>query len=128
MEHRQAKGSSQMSGKTQNFIPMLRRLDRGRAMLDLQKGISDIVAAIEQNRGAGAGEVTLKIKIKCEAEGSYTLEPTVTAKVPQPKRLKTTTFLDEESGDLLDRDPRQPDLPSVVQADFRNGVPSGADD
>lgn len=112
----------------QNFIPLLRRLDRGRAMLDLQEGITKIVDAIEQNRGDGTGEVNLKLKIKCEAEGTFTLEPTVTVKVPPPKRLKTTTFLDDTTGELIDRDPRQPDLPAVVEADFRNGVRTQQDD
>jgi hypothetical protein len=114
--------------QSQNIIPLLRRLDRGRVMLDLSQGLAKIVETIEANQGGAVGELTLKIKIKLEAEGTYVLEPDVTGKVPKPKRAKTTTFFNEETGGLDDRDPRQPDLPAVVDADFRNGVRRPGDD
>jgi hypothetical protein len=112
----------------QNIIPLLRRLDRGRVMLDLSNGLAEIVERIEANGGGAQGEITLKIKVKSEVEGTYLLEPDVTVKIPKPKRLKTTTFFNEETGGLDDRDPLQPDLPSVVAADFANGVRRPGDD
>lgn len=113
--------------QTQNFIPLLRRLDRGRVVLDLGEGLARIVEAIEAGAN-GTGEVNLKVKVKSEVEGTYILDPEVTVKIPKPKRLKSTTFFNEETGGLDDRDPRQPDLPSVVAADFQNGVRRPGDD
>lgn len=113
----------------QPVIQMIRDLDRGRVLADMQDGMSRIVDAIENARGAGSGEITLKIKVKSKSEGVYTLSPTVNVKIPEVQRAEMITFLDEQSGELIRRDPRQPDLPSVVDADFRNGVVrTGGDD
>ena len=103
-------------------IQMIRDLDRGRLLADMQEGMSRIVDAIETARGAGTGEIVLKIKVKSKSEGTYHLSPTLSVKVPEPQRAEMVTFLDEQSGELMRRDPRQPDLPSVVDADFRNDV------
>lgn len=109
-------------GAKQPIIPMIRDLDRGRVIPAMQEGVNRIVEAIENNRGAGNGEITLKIKIKSKSEGAYTITPTVTVKVPEATRADTIFFLDEESGELQRHDPRQPDLPAVVDADFRNNL------
>lgn len=103
------------------IIQLLRDADRGRLIGDMQDGMSRIVDAIENARGAGTGEITLKIKIKSKSEGAYTLTPSLSVKVPEAGRQDMITYLDESSGELMRRDPRQPDLPAVVEADFRNG-------
>jgi hypothetical protein len=107
---------------------MLRDADRGRLIADMQDGVSKIVDAIENARGSGTGELTLKIKIKSKSEGTYTIVPSLTVKVPEAPRAEMITFLDETSGELVRRDPRQPDLPAVVEADFRNGQGRASDD
>lgn len=110
------------------IIQMLRDADRGRLISDMQEGMTRIVDAIENARGAGTGELVLKIKVKSKSEGTYTLTPTLTVKAPEPPRQDMITFLDDQSGELIRRDPRQPDLPAVVEADFRNGARQQADD
>ena len=102
-----------------NAIQIIRDADRGQVLQDLQRGLDEIVQAIEADRGQGVGEITLKLKIKSKSEGAYTIIPSLTIKVPQPARLETLAFLDNE-GELQRYDPRQPVLPSVVEADFRN--------
>lgn len=109
-------------------IQMIRDLDRGRLLADMQDGMSRIVDAIEAARGAGTGEIVLKIKVRSKSEGTYHLVPTLKVTVPEPTRAEMVTFLDEQSGELMRRDPRQPDLPSVVEADFRNNVQRHADE
>lgn len=116
-----------MAQSRQPIIQMIRDADRGRVLADLQQGVDEIVTAIENARGAGAGEITLKLKIKSKSEGTYTITPQVSVKVPQPPRADMIAFLDESTGELVRRDPRQPDLPAVVDADFRNGVPRSED-
>lgn len=101
-------------------IQLIREADRGQLLDDLQRGVDDIVEAIEAAHGQGTGEVTIKLKIRSEAEGAYKISAALAVKVPQPKRLDTLMFLDADSGDLVRRDPRQPELPAVVDADFRN--------
>lgn len=109
-------------------IQLLRDADRGRLISDMQEGISSIVDAIEANRGSGTGKLTLTITIKSKSEGAYTLTPSLNVKVPEPARQDMITFLDEQSGELQRRDPRQPDLPMVVEADFRNRTGGAADE
>lgn len=104
----------------QNILTIVRELDRGRIIPEMNEGMTKIVDAIEAARGAGSGEITLKLKIKSKSEGVYTIIPTLTVKVPEQPRADMITFLDEQSGELMRRDPRQPDLPSVVAADELN--------
>lgn len=103
----------------QNIIPLIRDADRGKLIGDMQDGFDRIVEAIEAARGAGVGELTLKLKIKSKSEGTYTIVPTLSVKVPEAARAEMITFLDEASGELIRRDPRQPDLPGVTTLDQR---------
>lgn len=105
----------------QSIIPLIRDADRGRLVQEMQVGLDDIVAAIEAARGAGTGEITVKLKIKSTAEGVYAITPDLKVKLPVPKRSDMMTFLTNE-GELVRRDPRQPDIPGVVPADFRTGA------
>jgi hypothetical protein len=103
----------------QNIIPLIRDADRGRLVGDMQDAVDKIVKAIEDNRGAGTGKLTLTLTIKSKSEGTYTITPALTTKIPEAPRADMITFLDEPSGELIRRDPRQPDLPGVTTADFR---------
>jgi len=107
---------------SQNIIPLIRDADRGRLLPDMQEALNKIVEAIEANRGAGTGKLTLTLTIKSKSEGAYTIIPSLTAKVPEQSRTEMITFLDSETGELIRRDPRQPDLPGVTTADFRRGA------
>jgi len=108
-------------------MELIREADRGKLLGDLQQGLDDIVSAIEANRGAGTGEITLKIKIKSKAEGSYTITHDLGVKVPKPARADMLMFLGDD-GELQRADPRQPALPSVVDADEFNRRRTGRDD
>lgn len=107
---------------SQNIIPLIRDADRGHLVGDMQAALDKIVEAIEANRGAGTGKLTLTLTIKSKSEGTYTITPSLTTKVPEAARSDMITFLDEATGELIRRDPRQPDLPGVVAADFRSGA------
>lgn len=112
----------------QNIVTLIRDLDRGRIIPEMNEAMSQIVEAIEEARGAGTGEITLKLKVKSKSEGVYTIIPTLTVKKPERPRTEMLTFYDEQSGELIRRDPRQPDLPSVVLADELNNRRRGATD
>lgn len=109
-----------MTSKNNGIIPMIRDVDRGRVLATMQKGVDEIVEAIEANRGAGKGRITLTIDIQSKTEGSYEIAAKVNVKVPEPARQVMAMFLDDQSGELMRRDPRQPDLPGVVSLDARD--------
>lgn len=106
-------------GKTNSIIPMIRDVDRGNVLATMQEGVDKIVEAIEANRGAGKGKITLTLDIQSKSEGAYTVDAKVNIKVPEPARQAMAMFLDEASGELMRRDPRQPDLPGVESFDGR---------
>ena len=107
-----------------SIVALIRDADRGRLLPDIQEGLNKIVDAIEAARGAGEGTITLKLKVKCTSEGVYDLVPELTVKVPVPKRQGMLTFLDDSTGELIRRDPRQPDIPGLSTI---NGSRAGAD-
>lgn len=117
-----------MNTQKQPVVAIIRDLDRGKVIGQLDEGIDEIVQAIENARGAGKGSVTLKIDIKSKSEGVYTFTPTVKVSVPTATPADTLFYLDDQSGELQRRDPRQPDLPAVVEADFRNRVQVAGDE
>lgn len=102
-------------------IQIIREADRGQLLQDFQQGLDDIVNAIETAHGHGKGQITITLDIKAKGD-AYQIDGKLKVKVPEPERLATTMFFDADQGELTRRDPRQPDLPSVVDADFRNGV------
>ena len=109
-------------------IQMIREADRGQLVPDLQQGLDDIVKAIEEARGAGKGSITLKFDISSPAPGTYEVKSKLDVKVPGRQRSPSLMYLDSESGELSRNDPRQPALPSVVEADFRNRRSSATGD
>lgn len=64
------------------------------------------------------GELTIKFKIATK-NGVILINSSVKATLSEPERLPTQMFLDDE-GNLGRRDPRQPPLPSFVDADVLN--------
>lgn len=106
--------------REQAILPLIRDADRQRLLPDMQEGLDKIVAAIEDNNGNGTGEITLKLKIKSTSPGVYALASSLKIVVPEPKRAEMVTFFDETSGELVRRDPRQPDLPGVTTLEQRS--------
>lgn len=108
-------------------IQMIREADRGQIMTDLQQGLDDIVEAIEAARGDGKGKLTLTFEVSSPSPGAFEIKSKLDVKIPAPQRLPTTMFLGE-GGELSRHDPRQPVMPAVVDADFRNRRASAGDD
>lgn len=100
-------------------IQMIREADRGQIMTDMQQALDDIVEAIENARGDGKGRITLTFEVTSPSPGAFEIKSKLDVKIPAPPRLPTTMFLGE-GGELSRHDPRQPVMPSVVDADFRN--------
>lgn len=99
-------------------IDLIATADRGQLKTDLQNGLDEIVNAIEIN-GGGTGEVKITLTIKRKGD-AYQIGSKLDVKVPQKPRLDSIRFFDADSGELVGRDPRQPDLPVVREADFQN--------
>lgn len=104
-------------------IQIIRDADRGQLLTDMQAALDDIANAIEKN-GGGVGEIKLSFKIKPKAAGAYEIASKLDVTVPQPSRLPAIMFRDNDSGEFTRRDPRQPELPVVVDAEFRNRKPN----
>lgn len=102
-------------------IQVIREADRGQLLTDMEQGLTDICNEIEKRGGAGGGEITIKIKVGCKSEGAYDFKTSLKVTISEPPRLPMIMFRDEDSGELSRKDPRQPDLPVVVDADFKNG-------
>lgn len=90
------------------FADVLRDLCGGSTYEELGGKLNEIVAAVRETRKVG--ELSFKLKVKYNGEIGVIIEDEIKAKVPEPSR-GTTVFFADDSGNLLRRDPRQPDLP-----------------
>lgn len=106
----------------QGALQILREADRGQLLDDFDLALADIANAIEKN-GGGTGTIKITVAIEAKAEGAYQVSTKLDVKIPQPPRLPGLLFREEDSGEFTRRDPRQPELPSVVDADFKNRRP-----
>jgi hypothetical protein len=95
--------------------------DRGQLLEDAEMAIQEILTALADEHDR-TGEVTIKVKFKTK-NGAVQIMPELQHKLSKPERLATVMFLNDD-GELSRRDPRQPVMPSVVEADFANS-PAG---
>lgn len=108
-----------------SVMEVLRRIDRGQFLNDIDTALVAIAHAIEENNG-GKGDITIKIKMSSKAStDALEISGDVAFKVPARKRTSAIMFLDPDGGENEDGalgplDPRQPDLPAVVVADELN--------
>jgi len=108
-----------------SVMEVLRRIDRGQLLNDIDKALVAIAAGIEENNG-GKGDITIKIKVGAKAKSdALEISGDVAFKVPARKRTSAIMFFDPDAGEdsegaLGPLDPRQPDLPEVVKADELN--------
>lgn len=91
--------------------------DRGQLLEDAELAIQDILTALSDEHDR-TGEVTVKIKFRTK-NGVVNILPELQHKLSKPERLVTTMFLNDD-GELTRRDPRQPVMPSVADADELN--------
>jgi hypothetical protein len=100
-----------------SVMQLIREADRGQLLDDAEQALQEIVNAIEMH--GGAGEMTFKFKVKKKGD-AYLIGSEMKHSVPQPPRVEALFFFDADEGELTRKDPRQPQLQSVVDADSFN--------
>ncbi|WIY54125.1 hypothetical protein O9Z70_06285 [Devosia sp. YIM 151766] len=91
--------------------------DRGQLLTDADYAIEEILTALADDYER-SGEITIKVKFKTK-NGAVQILPELTHKLSKPERVTTLMFL-TDNGELSRRDPRQPVMPSVADADELN--------
>jgi hypothetical protein len=103
-----------------SIMEVLRRIDRGQFLNDLDQAIRDGALAIEEN-GGGSASLTIKIKMKSKAKtDAMQISGELATTLPKRVRIDAIMFLDPETSEIGALDKRQPALPSVVDADELN--------
>lgn len=103
-----------------SIMEVLRRIDRGQFLNDLDQAIRDGALAIEEN-GGGSASLTIKIKMKSKAKtDAMQVSGELTTTLPKRVRIDAILFLDPETEEIGALDRRQPVMPSVVDADELN--------
>ena len=97
--------------------------DRGQLLEDAEAAIEEIIKALEEQSDRN-GELTIKIKFKTK-NGAVQVMPELAHKLSKPERLPTVMFI-SAGGELSRRDPRQPVMSSVVDAEEINPPRGGA--
>jgi len=100
-----------------SVIQIIREADRKKLVDDAESALEEIRAAI--NAHGGSGDITIKLKVKKKGD-AFIFGSELKYSVPQPPRVESIFFFDEEGAEFTRKDPRQPDLPTVVEADFKN--------
>lgn len=91
--------------------------DRGQLLTDADYAIEEILTALADDYER-SGELTIKVKFKTK-NGAVQIMPELNHKLSKPERVTTLMFL-TDGGELSRRDPRQPVMPSVADADELN--------
>ena len=91
--------------------------DLGQLLTDADFAIEEILTALADDYER-TGEVTIKIKFKTK-NGAVQILPELNHKLSKPERVVTLMFLTDD-GELSRRDPRQPVMPTVTEADELN--------
>lgn len=100
-----------------SILNMIRDADRGQLMEDANEAVETIVEAINADYER-SGEITIKLKLTTK-NGVVQVLPSLDHKLSKPERNPTQLFIGED-GSLSRRDPRQPVMPTVVDADELN--------
>jgi hypothetical protein len=91
-----------------NFSDVLGNLEGGRTFAELNDQLQDVVTAVmEHNK---PGEITVVLKISPNGQHAVSVAAAIKSKAPEANR-GVTTFYADGAGNLLRRDPRQPELP-----------------
>lgn len=103
-----------------SIMEVLRRIDRGQFLSDLDQAIRDGALAIEEN-GGGKASLTIKINMASKAKtDALQISGALDVKLPKRTRIDAIMFLDPETEEIGSMDKRQPVMPSVVDADELN--------
>lgn len=103
-----------------SIMEVLRRIDRGQFLNDLDAAIRAGALAIEEN-GGGKASLTIKIEMKSKAKtDALQISGKLTTALPERQRIDAIMFLDPETDEIGAMDKRQPVMPEVVKADELN--------
>ncbi len=91
-----------------NFADVLGNLEGGVTFNQINDQLQELVLAVTQHRKAG--EMTVTLKVAPNGETAVSVIAAFKAKVPEASR-GTSVFFVDGGGNLLRRDPRQPELP-----------------
>lgn len=100
-----------------SIIQILREADRKKLVDDAESALEEIRSAIDQH--GGSGEITIKLKVKKKGD-AFIFGSELKFNVPQPPRVESIFFYDDDASEFSRKDPRQPEMPVVVEADFKN--------
>ena len=104
-----------------NFADVLGGLEGGIALLQLNDQLQELVQAGTKHRKAG--EIALTLKVSPNGETAVSVAAAVKAKIPEGARGVTVFFADA-SGNLLRRNPNQPELPLREVAETKSPLRS----
>ncbi|MET3925571.1 HKD family nuclease [Devosia sp. 2618] len=110
-------GENRKERRVSSLQNIIAEADRGQLLADAEDAIEEILTALSDEHDR-TGEVTIKVKFKTK-NGAVQIMPELAHKLSKPERLATVMFLSDD-GELTRRDPRQPVMPSVVDADELN--------
>ena len=83
-----------------SVMEVLRRIDRGQLLNDVDKALVAIAAGIEENNG-GKGDITIKIKVGAKAKSdALEISGDVKFTVPVRKRTSAIMFFDPDAGEF----------------------------
>ena len=109
-------GQATVSGEqpSTNIIEVLTSLRKGTAILDLQSGLQELVAAVRDTKRKG--KITLELSVECRTAGSAkSVEVTDEIKVVPPKPIKPkTTMFTTDKNTLHREDPAQGTLDGII--------------
>lgn len=91
-----------------NFADVLGSIEGGILFNQLNEQLQDLVVAVTDHRKSG--EITVTLKVTPNGERAVSVTGTIKSKVPEAAK-GVTIFYADGGGNLLRRDPRQPDLP-----------------
>ncbi len=107
---------SKSSENLRSFAQVLNGLEHGKLSEDLQRQLTDIVAALNDDRQAHGGNptATLSLTLRFDLKDNrLEVSPKVEVKLPKDKRM-STVFWVSPNNELVRSDPAQPDMFKAV--------------
>jgi hypothetical protein len=100
-----------------SLIQIIREADRKKLADDAEDALAQIRAAIDAH--GGTGTITIKLKVKKKGD-AFIFGSELKVDIPQPPRVESLFFFDEGENEFTRKDPRQPEMSVVHEADFKN--------
>jgi hypothetical protein len=86
------------------FVEVLAEIEGGSLLIDIEEGLTNVIAAVQDVRKAGM--VQLQLQLVPTGKGTVTMHANLTLKEPKHPRTSTTFFVDDRFQCYRD-DPRQ---------------------